>query len=91
MSFCSSVNLRRKRHKPETSARGPPSRRNIMRKIMLAQGVVETNVGIARPTSEKVFQLPNPPAIKPIMEDPFSSGPSSIQRDVRGNRDRSST
>ena len=85
MSFCSSVNPRRKRHKLETSARGPPSKRKIVRKTMLAQGAGERNVGIVRPTSEKVFQLPIPPTIKPRIEDAFTSGVSSSQRDLGTN------
>jgi len=52
MSFRSSVNLRRKRHKLETSARGPPSRKNIMKKIMPLQGSGERNVYIVRPMND---------------------------------------
>ena len=87
MSFCSSVNLRRKRHKLETSARGPPSRKNIMKKIMPPQGSEERNVYIIRPMNDKLFQLPIPPTIKPTMEDAFTSGVSSSQCDLGRNEE----
>ena len=87
MSFCSSVNLRRKRHKLETSARGPPSRKNIMKKIMPLQGSGERNVYIVRPMNDKLFQLPIPPTIKPTMEDAFTSGVSSSQCDLGSNEE----
>jgi|SRR6267143_1669249 len=83
--FCSSVNLRKTRHRLETSASGPPNKRNNVRNSMLAQGACETNVGTARPTSEKVFELPIPPVIKPRMEDALRSGLSSSQPDRRSN------
>src|SRR3989441_13329589 len=79
MSFCSSVNLRNTRHKLETNARGPPNRRNIMKKTTPAQGSGEMNVYIIRLMSEKLFQLPIPPTIKPTREDAFTSGVSSSQ------------
>ena len=88
MSFCSSVNLRRKRHKLETSARGPPSRKNIMKKIMPFQGSGERNVYIVRPMNDKLFQLPIPPTIKPTMEDAFTSGVSSSHCDL-GSKEES--
>src|SRR5207245_2473800 len=87
MSFCSSVNLRRKRHKLETSARGPPSRRNIMKKTTPAQGSGERNVYIIRPMNDELFQLPIPPTIKPRMEDAFTSGVSSSQCDLGSNEE----
>ena len=87
MSFCSSVNLRRKRHKLETSARGPPSRKNIMKKIMPPQGSGEKNVYIIRPMNDKLFQLPIPPTSKPTMEDAFTSGVSASQCDLGSNEE----
>ena len=86
MSFCSSVNLRRKRHKLETSARGPPSRKNIMKKIMPPQGSGERNVYIIRPMNERLFQLPIPPMTKPRMEEALRSGRRFSHRDLRATK-----
>ena len=83
--FFSSLNLRNARHKLEKNARGPPSKRKTMRRIMLAQGAEERNAGMARPTSEKVFQLPIPPTVRPRMDEAFTSGVSSSQRDLGSN------
>src|SRR5207253_5417275 len=87
MSFCSSVNLRNTRHKLETNARGPPNRKNIMKKTTPAQGSGERNVYIIRLMSGKLFQLPIPPTIKPTMEDAFTSGVSSSQCDLGSNEE----
>src|SRR5438034_11782218 len=86
-SFCSSVDLRNTRHKLETNARGPPSRRNIMKKTTPAQGSGERNVYISRPINDKLFQLPILPTTKPTMEDAFTSGVSSNQCDLGSNEE----
>jgi len=86
-SFCSSVDLRNTRHKLETNARGPPNRKNIMKKTTPAQGSGERNMGPIRIMSEKLFQLPIPPTIKPRMEDAFTSGVSCSQCDLGSNEE----
>ncbi len=87
ISFCSSANLRNTRHKLETNARGPPNRKNITKKTTPAQGSGERNMGLIRIMSEKLFQLPIPPTIKPRMEDAFTSGVSSSQCDLGSNEE----
>jgi hypothetical protein len=76
---CSSVNLRKVRQRLETNARGPPNKTRSVTKSMFAQGIGVRNVGISRAMSAEDFQLPNPPATKPIVEDAFRRGLSSSQ------------
>jgi len=57
-----------------------------MTKTMTGQLIGEKNAaGSNRPMSEIVFQLPIPPTIKPRIEDAFTRGVSSSQRDLGTN------
>jgi len=86
ISFCSSVKTRSTRQSAEANARGPPNSRSIMTKTMTGQLIGEKNAaGSNRPMSEIVFQLPIPPTIKPRIEDAFTRGVSSSQRDLGTN------
>ena len=88
MSFVSSEKDTNMRQRLAARAAGPPNSTSAIPKSKLGRtNGEEKTLTSPGPTRDRVFQLPNPPTMKPRIEDAFKRGLSSNQRDFIKNEE----